>query len=318
MRPNSNVLLVSASALLFSAAALTLYLQAPHCKRLNSAKTKQLIGYVRERYKIAGDVGVSLVEDHLLNDSCTREVALSSATWRGQRSFFLSSDQNYLLTSAADLRSKPQIADTNQEAPTLAFAPLANTPAPTSGEQNAPATLVEFSDFECPFCSKFAHVVASDLTESERKKIKVEFHFFPLPFHPWAERAAEDAYCVSQQSQPSFWKLHDYLFENQKGITEQTIDARIVTFLKTDKDIDLKAFQACSQSSGAREAVAADVALGKKYGVSGTPTSFLNGQKIVGAQGADSLTKDLDSAILHPSATVTVANVQSKSNNGEL
>ena len=319
MRLGSNVVLVSASALLFSAAALTLYLQTPHCKRLSGQKSKQLIAYVRDRYKIGSDAAVSVVEDHLLNDSCTREVALTSPAWHGQRSFFLSADQNYLLTSASDLRSRPQSVNNAQETPEMPFAPLADAPAPTTGNANAPATLVEFSDFECPFCSRFAHVVESDLQESDRKYLKVEFHFFPLPFHPWAERAAEEAYCVSEQSQPTFWKLHDYLFAHQSEITEQTLDAQMRTFLLANKSIDQKVFSACSQSSAAHDAVAADIALGKKYGVTGTPTSFLNGQRIVGARGADDLKKALESAISHPSATVmAVVGVPSKVNTGEL
>ena len=307
MRLSSNALLVSASGLLFSAAALVLYLQGPHCKRIGGSKATQLIGYIRARYGIPANVEVTLEEDHLLNDSCTREVTLASPAWHGQRSFFLSADQNYLLSSALDLRTKPQlISNRPQAAETLPlpFSPLAQAPAPLLGDKGAQATLVEFSDFECPYCSRFAHVVGSDLDPSDRKKLRIQFHFFPLPFHPWAEKAAEEAYCVSQQSQPAFWDLHDYLFAHQRAISESNLDAQISAFIATHTSLNRIAFNSCTGSGKARDAVAADIALGKKYGVSGTPTSFLNGQRIVGARTAVDLHKTIESAISHPSETV--------------
>lgn len=306
MKIGSNALLISASGLLFSAAALALYLQGSHCKRLGNVKTQQLIGYVRERYGIPASTGLSVTEDHLLNDSCTREIAVSSPAWRTPRSFFLSPDQNYLSTMTSDLRVKPQPLAQASSGSALPFSPLASVPAPTMGDNGAQATLVEFSDFECPFCSRFAHVLNTDLSSTDRSKMKVEFHFFPLPFHPWAERAAEEAFCVSQQSQPIFWQLHDDLFVHQKELTGANLDSHVDAFLK-NKKIDSTAFHACAASDAARAAVASDVALGKKYGVSGTPTSFLNGQRIVGARSAGDLQKTLDASIAHPVAMVAPA-----------
>ncbi len=304
MKPVSNRLQLSASVLLLSASALTIYLQSYHCKRLGKLKEDQLISYIRDRYRIPGNTQVSIVANHLLNDSCTREVTLSSSAWQERRFFYLSADQNYLLTSASDLRDHPHPTSVTQRASPLPFAPLAEIPAPTRGKVNAPVVLVEFSDFECPYCGRFADVMKNDLSESDRDKIKVEFHHFPLPIHPWAERAAEQAYCVSKQSQPTFWKLHDYLFSHQNDISNETLDADIDAFLSKDKSIDQKAFILCSHSDYARQAVAADIALGTKYGVSGTPTIFLNGLRIVGSRSAGDFENEIDEAISYPAKTV--------------
>lgn len=304
MKPASSIVQVSASALLLSASVLTIYLHSYHCKRIDKQKENQVISYIRDRFRIPSKTQISIVGDHLLNDSCTHEITLSSSVWQERRSVYLSADQNYLFPFASDLRDNPHSISAARGAPSLPFAPLADIPAPTRGKMNAPVVLVEFSDFECPFCARFADVMKNDLSESDRDKVKVEFHYFPLSFHPWAERAAEEAYCVARQSPATFWKLHDYLFSHQNDIRNETLDADINAFLSTDKSIDQKAFSTCSHSDYAKQAVTADVALGTKYGVSGTPTIFLNGLRIVGAQSAADVSKDIDEAISHPAKAV--------------
>lgn len=303
MKTPYNLAIVTASGVLLTGAALMLYLSPERCKPISAAKTRQLIAYVRERYQIPSETEVSLTEDHVLNDSCTREVALSSPAWKGSRSFFLSADQNYMLTSAADLRVKPKIQIAATAAAQLPFTPLTEGAA-VSGEQNAPVTLVEFSDFECPFCKRFADTLSSDVLPQKGRELRVVFHFYPLPFHPWAEQAAEAAYCTSQQSEPAFWKLHDFLFANQKTITRSNVSATIRSFLFMHTSVDHAKFSSCMAGDAPRTAVSNDVALGKKYGVNGTPTTFINGTRLVGARNAEDITRTVDAAASRPVSLV--------------
>ena len=308
MKIPNNLAIVTASGVLLTGAALMLYLSPTRCRPIGSSKARQLIAYVHERYQIAPGTEISLAEDHVLNDSCTREVAFSSPAWKGDRSFYLSADQNYLLTSAADLRVKPRQQQAAAAPVQLPFTPLTEGAA-ASGEKAAPVTLVEFSDFECPFCKRYAETLSSDVLPQKGKEMRVVFHFYPLPFHPWAEQAAEAAYCTSQQSEPAFWKLHDFLFANQKTITASDVNTTISSYLSSHTSIDRMKFGACMGSDAPRTAVAKDIALGKQYGVSGTPTTFINGTRLVGARSAGDIAQVVDAASSRP-VSLVAANSQ--------
>ncbi len=305
MKIPNNLDIVTASGVLLTGAALMLYLSPTRCKPIGASKARQLVAYVHERYQISLGTDVSVAEDHVLNDSCTREVLFSSPAWKGDRSFFLSADQNYLLTSASDLRIKPKQQQAAAAPVQLPFTPLTEGAA-VSGEKDAPVTLVEFSDFECPFCKRYADTLSSDVFSQKGKELRVVFHFYPLPFHPWAEQAAEAAYCTSQQSEPAFWKLHDYLFANQKTITRPDVDATISSYLFSHTSIDRTKFASCMSSDAPRIAVAKDVALGKQYGVSGTPTTFINGTRLVGARPSGEINEAIGAANSRPVSLVAV------------
>ena len=309
MKIPSNLAIVTVSGVLLTGAALMLYLSSTRCRPIGASKARQLIAYIHERYQIPLATEVSLAEDHVLNDSCTREVSFSSPVWKGDRSFFLSSDQNYLLTSAADLRVKPKQQQAAAASVHLPFTPLTEGAAAISGEQDAPVTLVEFSDFECPFCKRYADTLSSNVLPQKGKEMRVVFHFYPLPFHPWAEQAAEAAYCTSQQSAPAFWKLHDFLFANQKTITPADVNIMIGSFLFSHTSVDRTKFAACMKSDAPRSAVEKDVALGKQYGVSGTPTTFINGTRLVGARSATDINQAVDAARSRP-VSLVAANSQ--------
>ena len=81
---------------------------------------------------------------------------------------------------------------------------------------------MEFSDFQCPYCKRMTDVLENGLRADERKDIRIVFHNYPLPMHPWAKDAAEVAGCAALQSDAAFWKVHDYLFQNQATLTVST------------------------------------------------------------------------------------------------
>jgi len=163
--------------------------------------------------------------------------------------------------------------------PTVDFEALASTGS-VEGSEDAPVTIVEFSDFQCPFCSRFYTQTLLQLRTDyiDTGKVKLIYRDFPLSsLHPEAQPAAEASECAADQGK--FWEFHDLLFENQAALST-------VSYKKWAADLGLNTedFNSCFDTGKHRADVQADFAAGSAAGVSGTPTFFINGQKVVGAQ----------------------------------
>jgi len=150
---------------------------------------------------------------------------------------------------------------------------------PFLGDADAPVTVVEYSDYQCSFCRKFWAETLPQLKEGYIATGKVTFVFkdFPLKSHPEAQPAALAAACAQEQGK--FWEYHDKLFENQAALD----DASLKQYAK-DLGLNTATFNSCLDSGKNAAEVQKDFADGQKYGVSGTPSFFVNGQRIVGAQ----------------------------------
>ncbi len=217
------------------------------------------------------------------------------------QSFFVAEDDKklYMLSGeAVDVsRSQEDItaelaqraaAKAEEAAGRLEEIAAAITNLPYRGAADAPVTIVEFSDFQCPYCSRGAETV-EQILEKYPNDVKFVFKHFPLGFHPWAKPAAIASHCGAQQSAEAFWTLHDRYFENQKQITLDNLLQKSKDFL-ADSDIDMEAWSTCAENTESEEykaasaSVDADVAFGQKLGVSGTPGFFVNGSFLNGAQ----------------------------------
>ncbi|MBT8401699.1 MAG: DsbA family protein [Rhodothermia bacterium] len=159
---------------------------------------------------------------------------------------------------------------------------------PSLGKSSAPVTIVEFSDFECPYCARVVPTV-KELLEKYPDDVRIVFMHLPLDMHPWAEPAAVAATCAAQESNDAFWSLHDFYFENQGSIeTDNVIDMSRSHLEGTE--VDLVAWAECagnSESTAYKEALSAVRAsseTAKKYGATGTPAFFVNGRFLSGAQ----------------------------------
>jgi protein-disulfide isomerase len=163
--------------------------------------------------------------------------------------------------------------------------------APTMGGKNAKVTIVEFSDFQCPFCSRGAEVV-NELKKKYGDKILVAFKNFPLPFHNQAEGAAVAGLCAQEQKPELFWKMHDEMFANQDKLA-------IDSLKQMAKKIGLKseAFDKCLDSNKYLDQVKKDMEEGKSLKVKSTPTFFVNGQLINGAQPIEVFSELIDSEL---------------------
>lgn len=157
---------------------------------------------------------------------------------------------------------------------------------PFLGEKNAPVTIIEFSDFQCPFCRTFWKETLPLLKSNyiDTGKVKFVYRDFPLSFHPSSHLAAEAVECAKDQTK--FWELHDKIFQeqNKQGSgTIQFIKENVVRWAG-QTSLDLGKFSSCLDSRKYQAEVDKDLADGTAAGVSGTPSFFINGHLLVGAQ----------------------------------
>jgi protein-disulfide isomerase len=151
-------------------------------------------------------------------------------------------------------------------------AKIAAVGAPSFGPENAKVTIVEFSDFQCPFCTRAAGVV-HQIREKYGDKVRFVFRQFPLPMHGDAHLAAQAALAAHQQGK--FWEFHDLLFANQRALTRPSL----VDYAKK-VNLDVPRLEKALDDQSLKASVDADVKLGEEVNVSGTPTVFINGKRV--------------------------------------
>lgn len=155
---------------------------------------------------------------------------------------------------------------------------------PSIGPENAPVTLVEFADFECPHCREFSDNFGA--IQQKFPQIRLVYKDYPLvDIHPWAETAAVAGRCAYMQSPAAFWKMHDAIFKNQDSITPDNAWDEFSSLAK-QVGLDADAFKSCLSSPDAAKAVEANRADAITLGVSSTPTVYVNGRPVVGGDPA--------------------------------
>ena len=160
--------------------------------------------------------------------------------------------------------------------------------APAKGDADAKVTLVEYSDFQCPFCSKASKTIG-ELEKKYGSKLRVVFKNFPLPFHTQAKLAAEAAMCANDQGPKLFWKMHDAFFADQTKLDRENL---IATAKKSGlKEAD---FVACLDGHKFTAAVEKDIMEGQNLSIKSTPTFFINGKLLSGAQPIEVFSEVID------------------------
>jgi len=161
---------------------------------------------------------------------------------------------------------------------------------PAKGPADAPVTIVEFSDFQCPFCKQVVPTLAQ-ITQKYGDQVRLVFRQFPLSsIHPFAEKAAEAALCANEQGK--FWEMHDAMFGDQSKLE--------VAALKTTAaglGVDKAKFDECLDSGRFAQRIKDDESAGTLVGVSGTPAIFINGRSFSGAQPYEALAAAIDEEI---------------------
>lgn len=164
---------------------------------------------------------------------------------------------------------------------------------PLLGNPDAPVTMVEFSDFECPFCGRFWRTTLPEIKERYIKTGKVKFIYRDFPItsiHSNAQKAAEAAECADEQGQ--FWAYHDLIFQHQDALG-------VANYKRWAAEIglDTARFNSCLDAGKYTDEVAKDFRDGQAAGVTGTPTFFINGRSVVGALPFEQLASVIDAAL---------------------
>ncbi|HUE88657.1 MAG TPA: thioredoxin domain-containing protein [Vicinamibacterales bacterium] len=147
---------------------------------------------------------------------------------------------------------------------------------PVKGPAGAPITIVEYSDYQCPYCAR-VNPALDRVVQTYGDKVKIVFKDFPLPNHPEAPKAAEAAHCAGEQG--NYWEMHDRLFANQ-----QSLQIPQIKQYATALELDMNAFNQCLDSGKHASRVAENMKAGEALGVASTPTLYVNGRPVVGAQ----------------------------------
>jgi protein-disulfide isomerase len=156
---------------------------------------------------------------------------------------------------------------------------LAATESPAKGPANAPVEIVEFSDFQCPYCLA-ANPTINRVLEKYGDRIRFVYRNYPLPNHPNARPAAEAAQCANAQGR--FWQYHDRLFGDPSKLSDADLKRTAA-----ELGLDTARFNACFDSHEYRSVVDADLQAGQDAGITGTPAFFINGRELTGAQPFD-------------------------------
>lgn len=160
---------------------------------------------------------------------------------------------------------------------------------PARGPEGAKVTIVEFSDFECPYCGK-AEESVSQVMEKYAGKVRLVFRHFPLSFHPNAPKAAEASMCANDQGK--FWEMHKQLFANRTALGVEDLKKHAVAI-----GLDATKFNECLDGNKMKALVESDTKAGGEVGVSGTPAFFINGKLLSGAQPASEFEKIIDAEL---------------------
>lgn len=267
--------------------------------------THRITTEIRSHYNVPAQVTISLSDPKPSTTADYDEVVVSftGGSKTTQHDFLISTDRKTLahvekIDISQDLMSKIDVKG-----------------RPVKGNPSATVTIVNFDDFQCPFCSRLHSTLFENVFKDYADRIKVIYKDYPLiEIHPWAMHAAIDGNCLGEQNAPAYWDFADYIHANQKQMTGKS---RTDAFQNIDNlakeqaqkhQLDADKLQACMQKQD-ESAVRASMAEGDKLGVDSTPTLFINGERYTGAVPESELRAALDRA-LADSAQQTPANAK--------
>jgi len=241
-----------------------------------SAETQKSIeAFLRNYFALGPDIKITVGTPKEIGNSGLSEVPIDVKSSEGSDTvkMYLTKDGRYLLRGELnDLTADPLAAN---------IAKFNLTNAPVLGDPKATITIVEYSDFECPVCRSLHDVLRGLLPKYPQ--VKVVFKDFPLEaLHPWARTAAIAGRCAYQQDPKAFWKLYDLIYDNQEVISASNAWDKMLEYAGRS-GLNVDTFKSCMSSPQASGEVDASLTNGKELDVRSTPTVFVNGRRINGA-----------------------------------
>lgn len=240
-----------------------------------SALQKTVESYLRNLYAFGADTGVTAAAPKETGVAGLLEVDIEVKFGENRQTgkVYVTKDGKYMFRGELSDLSKDPLAE--------ARAQIQTKDAPAIGDPKAAVTLVEYSDFECPICRSLHDSLRGLLPHYPQ--VRVIFKDFPLEqIHPWARTAALAGRCAYQQQPTAFWKMYDLIYDNQEVISAENAWGKMVEFAGTS-GLNQDTFKGCLASPEAGAAVDSSKANGQLLEVGSTPTVFVNGRRMVGA-----------------------------------
>ena len=267
--------------------------QAKPAGELSPQLNKRVQDQIRAHFNVPPQVniGVSAPKASELAGYDTVVVTMSDGDKTKNYEFLLSKDGNTL----ARLTKFDISKDPFQE--TMSKIDIAGRPI--RGNKDAKVTIVNYDDFECPFCAKM-HTAVLDALKKYPNQIKVVYKDFPLTeIHPWADRAAVDSNCLAAQNPDAYWDFADYVHANQSSITgkqEHRTEAamsdavdNVTLDIGRKHNLNVTQLQACVKDQSQKSTLKKSVDEASGLDISATPTMFVNGERLEGAVGEEAL-----------------------------
>jgi protein-disulfide isomerase len=253
---------------------------------------RQVEKQIRAHYQVPGQVEVKVGERKPSSDFPTYDsltVTFSLADKKDEQQFLISKDNKTLIRMTRIDMTKDPYADVMSK--------IDITGRPIRGNKDAKVTIVNYDDFQCPFCARMHETLTNDILKTYGDKVRIIYKDFPLTeIHPWAKHAAIDANCLNQQNPAAFWSFADAIHSNARSISQSkggtdsqfaAIDS--LAMAEGQKNaLNAATLQSCVKAQN-DASVKSSMAEADMLGVSATPTLFINGQKLDGAVPAQDL-----------------------------
>jgi len=268
-----------------SLAALTTHAQQPKAAAPGASASaspassqiqKNIEAYLRNLYAFGPDVKLIIgpLRESPVEGILETNIDVTIGENKEAAKFYVSKDGRFLFRGDVSDMTKDPLAEN--------LAQIRMTDAPALGDPKAPVTIVEYSDFECPVCRNL-HDALRRILPNYAGKVRVIFKDFPIEqLHPWARTAAIAGRCAYQQKPDAFWKMYDLIYDNQEIISAANAWTKMTEYA-VQSGLDADAFKSCMASPEASAAVNASHANGEKLELNSTPTVFVNGRRMVGA-----------------------------------
>jgi protein-disulfide isomerase len=275
---------------------------APDCAPLDAAMRTRAL-QIAARTMGTEPVLPVIDREALLEGTCYWQLFVTLPHKRGHGILYVSPDHRFVSPALWDMKADygKEDAEINDR---LRAQADADHP-PTRGPEDAPVTVVEFSDSQCPFCAAFSRIVEQYQREHPGT-VRIVFRNYPLPMHKWAKDAARAGICVAQQAPNAFWQLQDFLFAEQKEITVDNLEERIKGFLQTTTlEVSTEKYFECMAGHYPESRLNKDIDEAEAYHIHSTPTLFINGHRHGGFGSAEEFS-DVVNASLKPEVNASL------------
>ena len=237
---------------------------------------KNIEAYLRNLYAFGPDVQVTVgaPKESAVPGLMEVDIGVKIGENNESAKFYVSKDGRFLFRGELSDMTRDPLAETRAQ--------LQTKDAPSLGDVKAPVTLVEFSDFECPVCRNL-HDALRGLLPKYAQQVRVIFKDFPIEqIHPWARTAAIAGRCAYQQDPNAFWKMYDLIYDHQDIISAANAWEKMLDYA-SQAGLNRDGLKSCMASPEPGAAIDASRANGLQVEVNSTPTIFVNGRRLVGA-----------------------------------